>query len=172
MKIRGFRSDTDEDSSLCDVTPRRLVKLATFRRMANPWFSTISSQRTLVMGGLEELWYSEMSVAIYQKTWRITSQTPLKYSQPPPRYGASVGAGRFVAVRLAWLSIEILHKKGISVQTLSWGLKVALYRGEGAPYCGLIAYLLTDMRHGDLVPPAFVQPCEKVPPVVNGIPVR
>jgi hypothetical protein len=45
----------------------------------------------------------------------------------------------------------------------------ALYRGEGAPDCGLTVYLLTDHAPRRLDPPAFVEPCEKLPPVVNGI---
>ena len=163
MKIRGFRSDTDEDTSFCDVTPCRLVKSATFRKMANSWFSKSSSRRTLVMGGLEELWYSETSVTIYQTTWRITSQ----YSRPP-----DMAPARFVAVRLVWLWIEVLHKQRISVRTLWWALTAALYRGEGAPNCRLIAYILTDRAPRRLCVPAFIEPCEKVSHVVNSIPVR
>jgi hypothetical protein len=52
MKIRGFRSNTDEDSSLCDVAPYQLVKMATFRRLASPDFQHQAAQEH--SGDLEE----------------------------------------------------------------------------------------------------------------------
>ena len=36
MKIRGFCTNTNKDSSLCDVATCQLVKMATFRRFGKP----------------------------------------------------------------------------------------------------------------------------------------
>ena len=81
------------------------------------------------MGDLEEQRYPETSVTIYQTTWRYIADA-FKILSAPDMAPVLV---QHDFLRYVYCGCESKYciKRGISVQTLSWALRAALYRGEG-----------------------------------------